>query len=77
MFKEYGERRKGSGTEEGSVYFNNVCDWLISYDSYTIRSGDEGLEFGYRYGQFVDYPIVLPGDSNVEVKVTSADVIHC
>jgi len=42
-----------------------------------VRPGDDGLEFGYRYGQYVDYPMVLPGDRNVEVKVTSADVIHC
>lgn len=42
-----------------------------------MQPGDGPLDFGFRYGQTVDYPIVLPGDSNVEVKVTSSDVIHC
>jgi len=80
VFKGYGglEDLKGSAGEEVSnVQFKDVCDWLIGYDSYTVSSGEDSLEFGYRYGQFVDYPIVLPGDRNVEVKVTSADVIHC
>lgn len=66
----------GSGGER-LVDFNRASDWLIGYDSYTVRARDGPLESGYRYGQHVDYPIVLPGDSNVEVKVTSADVIHC
>lgn len=68
------------GSSEGGeavLNFNEVSDWLIGYDSYTVRASEAPLESGFRYGQYVDYPIVLPGDSNVEVKVTSADVIHC
>nr|YP_006576392.1 cytochrome c oxidase subunit II [Hiatula diphos]YP_009642891.1 cytochrome c oxidase subunit II [Hiatula acuta]AEV94286.1 cytochrome c oxidase subunit II [Hiatula diphos]QCQ20455.1 cytochrome c oxidase subunit II [Hiatula acuta] len=64
--------------ESGAVLdLNKSSDWLISYDSYTVSPGDGDLDPGFRYGQHVDYPMVLPGDSNVEVKVTSADVIHC
>nr|YP_006576380.1 cytochrome c oxidase subunit II [Iridona iridescens]AEV94274.1 cytochrome c oxidase subunit II [Iridona iridescens] len=79
VFKDFGDlgNNKGSGAESDVSYLNDVCDWLISYDSYTVSSGEDSFEFGFRYGQFVDYPMVLPGDSNVEVKVTSADVIHC
>lgn len=58
-------------------YCLNMPDLLIGYDSYTIRVSDGDIEPGFRYGQHVDYPIVLPGNSNVEIKVTSADVIHC
>nr|YP_009431942.1 cytochrome c oxidase subunit II [Donax trunculus]ATA66391.1 cytochrome c oxidase subunit II [Donax trunculus] len=50
---------------------------LIAYDSYTMSVSEGDLEPGFRYGQHVDYPMVLPGNSNVEIKVTSADVIHC
>nr|YP_006576416.1 cytochrome c oxidase subunit II [Semele scabra]AEV94310.1 cytochrome c oxidase subunit II [Semele scabra] len=61
---------------------SSVSDWVIKYDSYTLGPGgfDDSGEldrFGYRYGQCVDYPMVLPGDVDVEVKVTSGDVIHC
>lgn len=78
IFKEYstGVSKGRADLEEGSFDFGNVSDWLISYDSYTITASDSAIDFGYRYGQYVDYPIVLPGDRNVEVKVTSADVIH-
>lgn len=67
----------GAEAAEDRIDFRNVSDWLIRYDSYTVTASDGDLDFGYRYGQYVDYPIVLPGDRNVEVKVTSADVIHC
>lgn len=60
------------------VDFTGVGDWLIRYDSYTIGVPEgEELNGGFRYGQHVDYPIVLPGNCDVEIKVTSADVIHC
>lgn len=54
-----------------------IPELLIAYDSYTIRVSEGDLEPGFRYGQHVDYPMVLPGNRNVEIKVTSADVIHC
>lgn len=50
---------------------------IIGYDSYTLGVDDDELISGFRYGQHVDYPLVLPGNRNIEVKVTSADVIHC
>nr|YP_009431929.1 cytochrome c oxidase subunit II [Donax semistriatus]ATA66378.1 cytochrome c oxidase subunit II [Donax semistriatus] len=55
----------------------SMPELLISYDSYTMSASEGELEPGFRYGQHVDYPMVLPGNSNVEIKVTSADVIHC
>lgn len=72
------ESEGGSGKVEGEVLdLNSVSDWLIRYDSYTVVNRDGDIDLGYRYGQYVDYPIVLPRNRNVEVKVTSADVIHC
>lgn len=65
------------GENNNSFDFNSVSDWLIRYDSYTLVNNDGEMDLGYRYGQYVDYPMVLPSNRNVEVKVTSADVIHC
>ena len=48
----------------------------FGYDSYTIFSADVAGFFGYKYGQVVDFPAVLMGDRDVEVLVTSADVVH-
>lgn len=77
MFKDYNSHSSSKGSLDRRVQFEGVCDWLIGYDSYTVNNTDGEMDSGFRYGQFVDYPMVLPGDRNVEVKVTSADVIHC
>lgn len=79
LFKDINFSNTGCASDEMSrgVNFRSVSDWLISYDSYTVVNRDGDLDSGYRYGQYVDYPMVLPRDRNVEVKVTSADVIHC
>nr|YP_010447196.1 cytochrome c oxidase subunit II [Donax dysoni]UTM92204.1 cytochrome c oxidase subunit 2 [Donax dysoni] len=67
----------GSDGASDVLNLSGLGDWLINYDSYTMSVSDGDLDMGFRYGQYVDYPMVLPGDSNVEIKVTSADVIHC
>jgi len=48
--------------------------WLVTYSSYGLFEvvGD----FIVKYGKTVDFPAVLMGDSNIEVGVTSSDVIH-
>lgn len=77
VFKSCDKQGGSKGSLDSGLQFEGVSDWLIRYDSYTVNNSDGVLDSGFRYGQFVDYPIVLPGDRNVEVKVTSADVIHC
>lgn len=48
----------------------------MSYSSYTILE-DDGRIPGFEYLARVDFPAVLPGECDVEVRVTSRDVIHC
>lgn len=77
LFNKGGSLGDNGDDRTETLSFNEVSDWLIRYDSYTSVNTDGDMDLGYRYGQYVDYPMVLPGDRNVEVKVTSADVIHC
>nr|QNV49109.1 cytochrome c oxidase subunit II [Gari togata] len=51
-------------------------DWVVKYSSYTIQPGPD-LSAGFKYGRHVDFPAVLAGDCEVEILVTSADVVHC
>nr|YP_009431955.1 cytochrome c oxidase subunit II [Donax variegatus]ATA66404.1 cytochrome c oxidase subunit II [Donax variegatus] len=78
LFSSLGVTKGGEGLQfinEGGEH--SLPELLISYDSYTMSVSEGDLDPGFRYGQYVDYPMVLPGNSNIEVKVTSADVIHC
>lgn len=78
LFKDLDHKGSSLNDDEISALdLNEISDWLIRYDSYTVSATEGPLESGFRYGQYVDYPIVLPRNRDVEVKVTSADVIHC
>lgn len=50
--------------------------WVIRYDSFIDFPRDISGVSGYKYGCHVDYPAVLMGDRNIELSVTSADVVH-
>nr|YP_006576404.1 cytochrome c oxidase subunit II [Nuttallia olivacea]AEV94298.1 cytochrome c oxidase subunit II [Nuttallia olivacea] len=71
----------GTGGGELSDYtYAPDSSRVIGYSSYCMWPNEDSYKKAMealRYGQVVDFPLVLPGDSEVEVLVTSADVIHC
>jgi len=48
----------------------------ISFNSYMIPDDEIDLEKGQRRLLSVDSPVVLPVDTNIQVLVTAADVLH-